>query len=75
MINRTLSKYAKLWNESREDTTGLIFLFFLHTYVVFKEMKEYEDNLPFCFSYAVVRISLYFWGFVVANLIDILLEN
>ena len=72
MINRTLSKHAKLWNESREDTTGLIFLFYLHT---FKEMKEYEDNLPFCFSYAVVRISLYFWEFVVANLIDILLEN
>ena len=72
MINRTLSKHAKLWNESREDTTGLIFLFYLH---IFKEMKEYEDNLPFCFSYAVVRISLYFRGFVVANLIDILLEN
>ena len=72
MINRTLSKHAKLWNESREDTTGLIFLFYLHT---FKEMKEYEDNLPFCFSYAVVRISLYFWEFLVANLIDILLEN
>ena len=72
MINRTLSKHAKLWNESREDTTGLIFLFYLHT---FKEMKEYEDNLPFCFSYAAVRISLYFWEFLVANLIDILLEN
>ena len=72
MINRTLSKHAKLWNESREDTTGLIFLFYLHT---FKEMKEYEDNLSFCFSYAVVRISLYFWEFLVANLIDILLEN
>ena len=26
MINRTLSKHAKLWNESREDTTGLILL-------------------------------------------------
>ena len=72
MINRTLSKHAKLWNESREDTTGLIFLFYLHT---FKEMKEHEDNLPFCFSYAVVRISLYFWEFLVANLIVILLEN
>ena len=72
MINRTLSKHAKLWNESREDTTGLIFLFYLHT---FKEMKEYQDNLPFCFSYAVVRILLYFWEFLVANLIDILLEN
>ena len=50
-------------------------LFFCSTYILFKEMKEYEDNLPFCFSYAVVRISLYFWEFLVANLIDILLEN
>ena len=58
---------------SQEDTTGLIFIL-LHTYLVFKEMKEYEDNLPFCFSYAVVRISSIF-RILVANLIDILLEN
>ena len=54
-----------------------VLFFVLPTYIcsVLKEMKEYEDNLPFCFSYAVVRISLYFWEFLVANLIDILLEN